>query len=181
MGLGKTAEMHALMCARPRPGLTDSPSRLHPLANGSGRSQPMQAECSPSAVTGNVQADQDAERRNSGLHASSSQPTSRESPALLSSRSGVKAEEGRCSNSPEHEGSRHTALVPGNNLVVCPSQLKDQWINEACCFPCCAVLRHAVPGLLCCPVLCCARTIVLCCARAILLCCAALPCCALPG
>lgn len=134
MGLGKTAEMHALMVARPRPWTPP----VHPCAPNTDPKSVPASDCALSATLDDgLKHDADsnppAGRRWSGKHTSSSTPDNQTGNA--------------CSVSPgtTHDmvGSecRHpTQLVPGHNLVVCPLQLKDQWINEvgACCSSCCS-------------------------------------------
>ncbi len=133
MGLGKTAEIHALMVACPRPSLpptqtptlpdksstitSTDPSQEASLPNGTAK---METDSGPGS-----QEDADAERSSSGKHASSSEPT-----ALVTEShvKGLKGEEGKAACSAGF--SMPGRLLPGNNLVVCPTQLKDQWINE---------------------------------------------------
>ena len=129
MGLGKTAEMHALMVARPRPtpSLTKGPK---PLTNTS-TSQASQRLSSGGLTEMDVdavstsQADVDAERVSSGRHASSSMPS-----GLVTGSHGTHVKEEEAKNMGIGAVSRPAGLVPGSNLVVCPMQLKDQWINE---------------------------------------------------
>lgn len=125
MGLGKTAEMHALMVARPRPGSAPTPKPNPDTSSSkasylSPKSTPMDIDS-----TSALQADSNAERCSSGKYASSSKPT-----GLVSDAHGVCLKEEGAGNM--RGGGLHTVagLVAGNNLVVCPLQLKDQWINE---------------------------------------------------
>lgn len=134
MGLGKTAEMHALMVARPRPWTPP----VHPCAPDSDPKSLPASGCAPSATPNNdIKLDSEsnahAERRWSGKHTSSTKSDEqtgnacRVSPGTTHDMVGVGSER------------RHpTRLVLGHNLVVCPLQLKDQWINEvrACCSSC---------------------------------------------
>ena len=121
MGLGKTAEMHALMVAQPRPF---TPSFISPQSSSyetlagmaSADSAMMVVDESADPVT-----DALAERRLSGKLASSSKPKER---AADVDDLGTKTE------SSSNHRQLPTKLIPGQNLVVCPTQLKDQWINE---------------------------------------------------
>ncbi|KAL0039084.1 hypothetical protein WJX77_007371 [Trebouxia sp. C0004] len=130
MGLGKTAEMHALMVARPRPTPTPSPTRGPKHLTSTSTSQASQRPSSDGLTQMDVdavftsQADVDAERVSSGKHAFSSM-----SSGLVTGSHGthVKEEAKNMDNGGLH---RLAGLVPGSNLVVCPMQLKDQWINE---------------------------------------------------
>lgn len=127
MGLGKTAEMHALMVARPRPGSAPTPNP-NPDTSSSKASY-LSPESTPMDMdsTSALQADTNAERRSKGKYASSSKPN-----GLVSDAYGVHLKEEGAGNL--GGGGLSTVaglgLVAGNNLVVCPLQLKDQWINE---------------------------------------------------
>lgn len=152
MGLGKTAEMHALMVARPRlpPTSTQAPTSSTSQITG-------QSFDPPSTADGEAQMDIDvqpnAERRLSGKQASSSktgsllaaissaeQPQHKLIKGVNRSSAGIdgfttdgfvssmKAEEAKGAGSGGL--SMLAKLLPGNNLVVCPTQLKDQWISE---------------------------------------------------
>ena len=129
MGLGKTAEMHALMVARPRPtpSLTKGPKHLTNTST-SQASQRLSSggltEMDVDAVS-TSQADVDSERVSSGKHASSSMPS-----GLVTVSHGTHVKEEEAKNMGIGAVSRPAGLVPGSNLVVCPMQLKDQWINE---------------------------------------------------
>ncbi len=131
MGLGKTAEMHALMVARPRPRPTPSPTKGPNHLTNTSTSQASQSPSSDALTEMDVdavftsQADVDAERVASGKRASSSMPSS---PVAGAHNTHVKEEEAK--NVGIGAVSRAAGLVPGSNLVVCPIQLKDQWINE---------------------------------------------------
>jgi len=129
MGLGKTAEMHALMVARPRP--TPSPTQGLKHLTSTSISHASQKPSSDGLTEMDVdaiftsQADVNAERVSSGKHASSSMPTS-----LVTGAHGTHVKEEEAKNMGVGALSRPAGLVPGSNLVVCPMQLKDQWINE---------------------------------------------------
>ena len=134
MGLGKTAEMHALMVARPRPWTPPAP----PNNPSSNPKSPPASGCAPPATLDNdvkdaSYSDPVAERRLSGKHASSSnsdgQTGHKGSVSRGSTTSGMES----------HDSKPPAHLLPGHNLVVCPTQLKDQWINEARahCSGCC--------------------------------------------
>lgn len=118
MGLGKTAEMHALMVARPR--------QIDPNSS----SKPSRASDSPAPAAMDIDDEDDlvsdpaAERRSSGKHASSSKADDQ-----AANGCGVRPDS---NSNMRHSGSRAFPgqLAPGHNLVVCPTQLKDQWINE---------------------------------------------------
>ena len=129
MGLGKTAEMHALMVARPRP--PTPPTHPHDASHPSSSqdSSPKLVAADPAMLN----TDQDhqskddplAERRLSGQHASSSKPDDQ---AADTQRHGVKEDSSPGMSSTNSKFGAKP--VPGHNLVVCPSQLKEQWINE---------------------------------------------------
>jgi len=129
MGLGKTAEMHALMVARPRP--TPSPTKCPKHLTSTSTSQASQKLSSGGLTEMDVdavstsQADVDAERVSTGKHASSSMPSS-----LVTGSRGTYVKEEEAKNMGNGGLRRLAGLVPGSNLVVCPMQLKDQWINE---------------------------------------------------
>lgn len=131
MGLGKTAEMHALMVARPRPHPNPCPTKGPKHLNSTSTSQASQRLSSDGLTQMNVdavftsQADIDAERVSSGKHASSSMPSS-----LVTGAHDTHVKEEEANNMGIGALSRPAGLVPGSNLVVCPMQLKDQWINE---------------------------------------------------
>ena len=125
MGLGKTAEMHALMVARPRP--CNPPSLLSDPNSGGKSLSASDSPAPPAAMDIDVEdalvIDPAAERRLSGKLASSSEPGDQEANGCgisLGSNSNMR---GSCTRVPGQ-------LAPGHNLVVCPTQLKDQWINE---------------------------------------------------
>ena len=121
MGLGKTAEMHALMVARPRPW---TPSSTPNDPSSDPKSLPASGTPHPATLdTANEGDDAVAERRLSGKHASSSNPDDQAASAC-----GVSPE--RRSGIIISDSKRPKRLVPCHNLVVCPTQLKDQWINE---------------------------------------------------
>ena len=125
MGLGKTAEMHALMVARPRPW-TPPTHQSNPCSDP--QSLPASGCVLPATLDSDLKNESDSDpvagRRLSGEHASSSNPDDQTRHRCgvnhPGSKSGVVS---RNSKHPPH-------LVPGHNLVVCPTQLKDQWINE---------------------------------------------------
>ena len=154
MGLGKTAEMHALMVARPRPSptSTQAPTSITSQIVGQSSNPPSTAD-GEAQMDIDVQADADAERRLSGKQASSSktgsllaaissaeQPQHKLIKRVNKSSAGIdgfttdgfvssmKAEEAKGARSGGL--SMLAKLLPGNNLVVCPTQLKDQWISE---------------------------------------------------
>lgn len=134
MGLGKTAEMHALMCARSRPGhaakapSVPSANLLHPACkdtdnHASGKEDTVNdGNGGPSEI--------DAEVCHRGSMASVGNKRKRAESDMLDDNSNhVSA---ACSEPSSTAGTSRLArtLVPGQNLVVCPTQLKDQWINE---------------------------------------------------
>ncbi len=131
MGLGKTAEMHALMVARPRPTPSPTKGPKHLTSTSTSTSQASQRLSSGGLTQMDVdavftsQADADAERSSSGKHASSSMPSS-----LVTGAHGTNVKEEEATNMGNGGLRRLAGLVPGSNLVVCPMQLKDQWINE---------------------------------------------------
>lgn len=136
MGLGKTAEMHALICARPRPTPTATPLPHHPSASSSSQASliktdkhsPRAKDAGDRQHNSDSHNDTNAERQNSGRFASSSQLSEQREPSTLG-----RGSDGRCDDCQSQgiaAGLTRQGWVPGNNLVVCPSQLKDQWINE---------------------------------------------------
>ena len=153
MGLGKTAEMHALMVARPRPPSTSTQAPTSITSQITGSFGPPSTADGEAQMDIDIQADADAERRLSGKQASSSKTgsllaaiSSAEQPqhkpikgvnrtfagidgfATDGFVSGMKAEEAKGAGSGNL--SMLAKLMPGHNLVVCPTQLKDQWISE---------------------------------------------------
>lgn len=129
MGLGKTAEMHALMVARPRPWTPpDHPS--NPSSDLT--SLPVSGCALPATLHNDANDDSGSDpvagrRLGFGNHASSSNPDDHTGNTCSGS--------GGCLGGMESSDSKHSAgLVPGHNLVVCPTQLKDQWIKEV--LPC---------------------------------------------
>ena len=150
MGLGKTAEVHALMCARPRPAAA-MPAEQDTSSTPSSHAQPVRMD---THQTANADADSLDDRQDSAQLATTS---------MRSKGKGFKPMGGE-GPAPQGYGKRSAGgsrggLVPGHNLVVCPSQLKDQWINEACALLCPALL---CPPLLCCAVLLAVVALVLC-------------------
>lgn len=134
MGLGKTAEMHALMVARPRPctppAYQSSPSSDPKSLAASSCVLPATLDIDIKDESG---SDPVARRRLSGKHASSSNLDDQNKVTCSVASGSI--------GSMESSGSKHPAcLVPGQNLVVCPTQLKDQWINEVHAFAEAAVL-----------------------------------------
>ncbi|KAA6428442.1 MAG: hypothetical protein FRX49_01318, partial [Trebouxia sp. A1-2] len=129
MGLGKTAEMHALMVARPRPTPSSIKGPRH--LTSTSKSQASQRLSSDGLTEMDMdavftsQADVDAERVSSGKHASSSMPS-----GLITGVHGTHVKEEEAKMMVNDGIGRLAGLVPGSNLVVCPMQLKDQWINE---------------------------------------------------
>ena len=117
------------MVARPRP--TPSPTKDPKHLTSTSISQAIQRPSSDGLTEMDVdavstpQADLDAERVSSGKHASSSMPI-----ILATGAHGTHVKEEDVKNMGSGALSRPAGLVPGSNLVVCPMQLKDQWINE---------------------------------------------------
>ena len=126
MGLGKTAEMHALMVARPRPHQAPNPitnTGTSVLLNQFQAASPNGT--ADMDIGTEAEAYAEAERRASGQCASSSTPGLADVDAHVAS-----AQNGNAHVVGRPNASMPSWLVPGHNLVVCPTQLKDQWINE---------------------------------------------------
>lgn len=157
MGLGKTAEMHALMVARPRPRtsscFTAKSDLSFPPAVSSSAPDAMQMPDTSHVLPANDACDgrhhdMNAERRASGNHASSSEPSIPHNKRQRTDAhdTDLKAADNpdgsgsgqvlndRSAESPTAAGDNHGSmpkeLVAGHNLVVCPAQLTDQWMNE---------------------------------------------------
>ena len=146
MGLGKTAEMHALMVARPRP--PTPPAHPHgPSHPSTSRASSLKLDAADSAVMSINQdhqskGDPSAERCLSGKHASSSSK-----PDDQAAHAQLHGARGESSTGMSSKDSKLVAkLIPGHNLVVCPSQLKEQWINEVSSHSCHYCNKHAELG-----------------------------------